>query len=68
MLTEGFQKNKLIYGGFWVLITVIFLYDTRYLITKAGLPYFLLCGTVRIGLIVGMAWINMQVLAPVFAG
>ncbi|MDB5156617.1 MAG: signal transduction histidine kinase, LytS [Mucilaginibacter sp.] len=59
-----FQKNKVIYWGFWVLITIIFLYDTRYLITKASLPYFLVCGAVRVSLIVGMAWVNLQVLVP----
>ena len=47
MLAVRFQKNKVIYWGFWVLITIIFLHDTRYLITKASLPPFLILPVVE---------------------
>lgn len=66
MVTGKWNRSRWIYPAFWVLITVIFLYDTRYLITKAGLPYFLLCAVVRISLLIGLAWINLNILIPRF--
>jgi len=56
--------SKWIYLGYWVLVTIIFLYDRRYLITKAGLPYFFVCSIVRIALLIGLAWVNLNVLIP----
>jgi hypothetical protein len=35
----------------WVAITLLFLYERTYLIQKAGLPHFLICTGVRIGLL-----------------
>ena len=35
----------------WVAITVLFLYERTYLIQKAGLPHFLVCTGVRVGLL-----------------
>jgi two-component system LytT family sensor kinase len=49
---------------FWVLVTVVFLYDRTYLSVKAGLPGFFLCAVVRIGLLVGLAWVNLHWLIP----
>ncbi len=48
----GPKGRKPIYLGYWVLVTIIFLYDRTYLITKAGLPYFFVCSIVRIALLV----------------
>ena len=56
--------SKWIYFGYWVFVTIIFLYDRTYLITKAGLPYFFVCSIVRIALLIGLAWINLNVLIP----
>ena len=53
-------------GIFWVLVTIIFLYDRTYLIVKAGLPSFFLCSVVRIGLLVALAWVNLHVLVPMY--
>jgi two-component system LytT family sensor kinase len=63
-ITRELSRNKWIYLGFWILVTIIFLYDTRYLITKAGLPYFVVCAVVRIGLLIGVAWTNLNFLMP----
>ncbi len=35
----------------WVAITLLFLYERTYLIQKAGLPHFLVCTGVRVGLL-----------------
>jgi sensor histidine kinase YesM len=56
--------RKRIYLGFWILVTLIFLYDRTYLITKAGLPYFLICAIVRISLLIALAWANINILIP----
>lgn len=64
MITVGHERDKRIYLGYWILVTIIFLYDRTYLITKASLPYFLACSVVRIALLVALAWINLNVLIP----
>jgi len=53
-----------IYLGYWLLVTIVFLYDRTYLITKAGLPYFFACSVVRIALLIGLAWVNIHILIP----
>jgi len=50
--------------AYWVLVTIIFLYDRTYLITKAGLPNFILCSVVRISLLIALAWTNIHWLIP----
>src|SRR3569833_2995739 len=50
--------------AYWVLVTIIFLYDRTYLITKAGLPNFILCSIVRISLLIALAWTNIHWLIP----
>ena len=35
----------------WTAITLLFLYERTYLIQKAGLPHFLACTSVRVGLL-----------------
>lgn len=63
-ITQRSPGRKWIYSGFWVLVTIVFLYDRTYLITKAGLPYFLVCSIVRLALLIALAWINLNVLIP----
>jgi two-component system LytT family sensor kinase len=47
---------------FWIMITLLFLYERRYLIDKAGLPNFIACVTVRVGLLMALAYLNLQIL------
>lgn len=51
-------------GIFWVLVTIVFLYDRTYLIYKVGLPSFFLCSVVRIGLLIALGWFNLRWLIP----
>lgn len=72
MVTEdhtGLKSNKnkgWVYLCFWILVTTVFLYDTRYLIDKASLPYFLVSGAVRVGMLITVGWINVAMLVPRF--
>ncbi len=59
-------RRSWVNGIFWVLVTIVFLYDRTYLIVKAGLPSFFLCSVVRIGLLVGLAWVNLHWLVPTY--
>lgn len=49
---------------YWVLITLIVLYDRRFLIQKIGLGHFLECTVVRVSLLLGLTYINLSVLMP----
>jgi hypothetical protein len=51
---------------FWIVITLLFLYERRYLIDKAGLPNFIACVTVRVGLLMALAYLNLSVFVPRF--
>jgi len=57
-------RKNWINGIFWVLVTIIFLYDRTYLIYKAGLSSFFLCSVVRIGLLIALGWSNLHWLIP----
>jgi len=57
-------RRSVVNGIFWVLVTIVFLYDRTYLIVKAGLPGFFLCSVLRIGLLIGLAWTNLHWLIP----
>ncbi len=57
-------KYALVHTAYWVLITGFFLYEKRYLIYKAGLPYFAACVIVRIVLLIGIAYLNLHYLLP----
>ncbi|WP_316811698.1 LytTR family DNA-binding domain-containing protein [Pedobacter heparinus] len=57
-------KHIMLHAGYWILITAFFCYEKRYLIYKAGLPYFILCVTGRITMLVGVAYINLHYLLP----
>ncbi|WP_257667913.1 sensor histidine kinase [Parapedobacter tibetensis] len=57
-------KRPWIYLAYWVLVTLIFLYDRTYLIEKAGLPNFFICSAVRVTLLIALAWLNIHWLIP----
>lgn len=57
-------KHKWIYLGYWILVTLVFLYDRTYLIQKAGLPNFFICSIVRVSLLIALAWVNIRWLIP----
>lgn len=57
-------KYALVHAAYWVLITGFFLYEKRYLIYKASLPYFVVCVVGRIALLVGIAYLNVQYFLP----
>lgn len=52
--------------AFWLLVTLVFLYDRRYLAQKLGLPNFVACVAVRMGLLMGLAYLNLYGLVPHF--
>ena len=58
------SRKDWIYLGFWILVTVVFLWDRKYLIQKLGLPNFFLCSIIRVGLLIGLAWLNIHRLIP----
>lgn len=57
-------KSALIHTGYWVLITGFFLYEKRYLLYKAGLPYFAACVFIRVVLLIGIAYLNLHYFLP----
>lgn len=57
-------KYALMHTAYWVLITGFFLYEKRYLIYKAGLPYFVACVSVRVVLLMGIAYLNVHYFLP----
>jgi sensor histidine kinase YesM len=57
-------RHPWIYLAYWVLVTLIFLYDRTYLIEKAGLPNFFVCSAVRVTLLIALAWLNIHWLIP----
>jgi len=56
--------KRLLYLGFWIIITLIFLYDRRYLIQKIGLGHFAECTVVRLTLIISLAYLHLYYLIP----
>lgn len=59
-------RQRYFYAAYWVMVTLIFLYDRTYLIQKAGLPNFFICAVVRVSLLIGLAWLNIHWLIPKF--
>lgn len=52
---------------FWTVITLIFIYDRRYLIQKFQLPeHFVACVVVRMGLLISLVYFHLNVLVPRF--
>jgi hypothetical protein len=56
--------KRLLNLGFWVVVTLIFLYDRRYLIQKIGLGHFTECIAVRLSLIISLAYLNLYYFIP----
>lgn len=57
-------KYALVHTAYWVLITGFFLYEKRYLLYKAGLPYFAACVIIRVALLIGIAYLNLHYFLP----
>jgi sensor histidine kinase YesM len=57
-------KHALMHGAYWVLITGFFIYEKKYLIYKASMPYFVACVTGRIVLLILIAYLNLQYFLP----
>lgn len=60
------RYKKIMHLFFWLVVTVVFLYDRRYLIQKAGLDHFAECVVVRLVLIISLAYLNLYYLIPQF--
>jgi len=58
------STKKILHLVFWIIITVIFLYDRRYLYLKAGLGHFTECIIVRLGLIISLSYFHIFYLIP----
>jgi hypothetical protein len=58
--------KKLLHLMYWIIITLIFLYDRQYLLKKIGLGHFIECITVRLGLVISLAYFNLYLLIPRF--
>jgi len=56
--------KKLLHLLFWVVITMIFLFDRRYLIQKIGLGHFAECTIIRLTLIISLSYFNLFYLIP----
>jgi len=57
-------KSVLIHGLYWILITGFFIYEKKYLIYKASMPYFVACVSVRVLLLVLIGYLNLQYFLP----
>ena len=52
---------------FWTIVTLIFIYDRRYLIQKFQIPeHFIACVTIRMGLLISLVYLHLNVLVPRF--
>ncbi|NEU08623.1 histidine kinase [Flavihumibacter sp. R14] len=60
------NRRLLLNLGYWVIVTIVFLFERSYLIRKAGLPYFMACTVVRVALLVGISYLNSYVLMPAY--
>lgn len=61
---KAVSRRRVFHFLFWLIITVIFLYDRRYLIQKAGLDHFIECVTVRLLLIMSLVYFHLYYLVP----
>lgn len=58
---------KVFHLVFWTIVTLIFIYDRRYLIQKFNLPeHFVACVVIRIGLLISLVYFHLKVLVPKF--
>lgn len=61
------SRTRLLHLLFWTVITLIFIYDRRYLIQKFQLPeHFIACVVVRMGLLISLVYLHLNVLVPRF--
>lgn len=63
-MSNFFNKKILIYSAYWILVTGFFLYEQKYLLYKANLPYFFACVGVRILLLIVIAYLNLHYFLP----
>ncbi|MDB5020038.1 MAG: histidine kinase [Pedobacter sp.] len=59
-------KYAIIHSIYWLLVTGFFIFEKKYLIYKASMPYFVACVTVRIVLLIIIAYLNLQYFLPQF--
>jgi two-component system LytT family sensor kinase len=57
-------KYALVHLAYWLLITGFFIYEKKYLIYKASMPYFVVCVSVRIALLMVIAYLNLHYFLP----
>ena len=57
-------KYVIVHTSYWILITGFFIYEKRYLIYKASMPYFVICVTGRILLLILIAYLNLNYFLP----
>lgn len=61
------SKATLLHFLFWLVITLIFIYDRRYLIMKFRLPeHFIACVVIRMGLLISLVYFHLNLLIPKF--
>ena len=58
------NRRKLYITLFWIVITLMVLYDRRFLIQKVGLGHFAECAVVRVSLLMAFSYLNLMVLMP----
>jgi hypothetical protein len=56
--------KQLLHLALWIIITLIFLFDRKYLIQKVGLGHFAECVVVRVLLILSLAYLNLYYFIP----
>ena len=59
-------KYALVHAAYWILITGFFIYEKRYLIYKASMPFFVICVVGRILLLIVIAYLNLHYFLPKF--
>ncbi len=57
-------KYILIHMAYWILITGFFIYEKKYLIYKASMPYFFACVAGRVLLLIVVGYLNLQYFLP----
>jgi two-component system LytT family sensor kinase len=59
-------RHTLVHGAYWILVTGFFLYEKKYLIYKTNLPYFFACVSVRVVLLILIAYLNLNYFLPTY--
>ncbi|SKB80925.1 sensor histidine kinase [Dyadobacter psychrophilus] len=57
-------KYALLHAAYWIFITGFFIYEKRYLIYKASMPYFVICVVGRILMLIVIAYLNLHYFLP----